>query len=199
MQQWRTICVAIGGVVAAGFMDEGRVIIGSHSGTGVFDVHTGERAERMHDEHYSWYQVDPPFIRYPSAEGVQLILPPDCGAATWTSRPPMAGPAIGSAQGRCCAPRVSQNSESRTRKSTGHRGSRRGAAPSCMRHHRRSALRAGEHEHACAMRQMSRRREEAMITTGDLPICLMAMAAAIRLPTRVTKIWGPPRSQHSVS
>jgi hypothetical protein len=73
MQQWRTICVAIGGVVAAGFMDEDRVIIGSHSGTGVFDVHTGERAERMHDEHYTWYQAAPPFIRYPSAEGVQLI------------------------------------------------------------------------------------------------------------------------------
>jgi hypothetical protein len=40
---------------------------------GVFDVHTGERIERTHDEDYNWYQGDPPFIRYPFAEGVRLI------------------------------------------------------------------------------------------------------------------------------
>jgi hypothetical protein len=34
MQQWRTISMAIGGVVAVGFMDEDRVIVGSHSGYG---------------------------------------------------------------------------------------------------------------------------------------------------------------------
>ena len=73
MQQWRAIPVAIGGLVAVGFMDEDRVIVGSHSGVGVFDVHTGERIERTHDEDYNWYQGDPPFIRYPSAEGVRLI------------------------------------------------------------------------------------------------------------------------------
>ena len=65
MQQWRAIPVAAGGVVAAGFLDEDRVIVGSHSGTGVFDVHTGERAERTYDEGHDWYQGDPPFIRYP--------------------------------------------------------------------------------------------------------------------------------------
>jgi hypothetical protein len=32
VQQWRAIPVAIGGVVAVGFMDEDRVIVGSHSG-----------------------------------------------------------------------------------------------------------------------------------------------------------------------
>lgn len=73
MQQWRTIPVAIGGVVAVGFLDEDRVIVGSHSGVGVFDVRTGERLERRYDEGYTWYQGDPPFIRYPSAEGVRLI------------------------------------------------------------------------------------------------------------------------------
>jgi len=26
-----------------------------------------------HEEAYNWYQGDPPFIRYPSAEGVRLI------------------------------------------------------------------------------------------------------------------------------
>ncbi|HEY2076461.1 MAG TPA: hypothetical protein VGH53_08995 [Streptosporangiaceae bacterium] len=44
MQQWRAIPVAIGGVAAVGFMDEDRVIVGSHSGVGVFDVHTGEES-----------------------------------------------------------------------------------------------------------------------------------------------------------
>jgi hypothetical protein len=73
MQQWRAISIAIGGVVAVGFIDEDRGIVGSHSGIGGFDVHTGERVERTHDEDYNWYQGDPPFIRYPTAEGVRLI------------------------------------------------------------------------------------------------------------------------------
>lgn len=73
MQQWRAMSIAIGGVVAVGFIDEDRVIVGSHSGIGVFNVHTGERVERTHDEEYNWYQGDPPFIRYPSAEGMRLI------------------------------------------------------------------------------------------------------------------------------
>jgi hypothetical protein len=70
---WHAIPVAIGGVVAVGYMDEDRVVVGSHSGVGVLDVRTGERNERTHDEEYSWYQGDPPFIRYPSTEGVRLI------------------------------------------------------------------------------------------------------------------------------
>jgi hypothetical protein len=73
MQQWRVVPVSIGGVVAVGFLDEDRIIVGSHSGVGVFDAHTGERVERTHDEGYNWYQGDPPFIRYPSAQGVRLI------------------------------------------------------------------------------------------------------------------------------
>jgi hypothetical protein len=71
--QWRAIPVAIGGVLALGFMDEDRAIVGSHTGVGVFDVRTGERIERTYDNDYAWYQSDPPFIKYPSAEGVRLI------------------------------------------------------------------------------------------------------------------------------
>jgi hypothetical protein len=85
--------VAIGGVVAVGFLDEDRVIVGSHSGTGVFYVHTGERIERTCDEGYDWYQGDPPFIRYLSARGVRLIRAaglwggdlPQSTADGWTS------------------------------------------------------------------------------------------------------------------
>lgn len=73
MQQWQVIPVTIGGVVAVGFLDEERLLVGSHSGVGVFDVHSGEKGERTHDEHYNWYQGDPPWIRYPSQEGVRLV------------------------------------------------------------------------------------------------------------------------------
>jgi hypothetical protein len=59
--------------VAVGFIDEDRVVVGSHSGVGVFDVHTGEGIERTHDDDYNWYQDDPPFIRYASPKGVRLI------------------------------------------------------------------------------------------------------------------------------
>jgi hypothetical protein len=61
-------------VVAVGFLDEDRVMVGSHSGIGVFDVGTGQRVERTFGENYSWYQSEPPFIKYPSADGVRLIL-----------------------------------------------------------------------------------------------------------------------------
>lgn len=73
VQQWRAISVAVGGVVAVGFLGEELVIIGSHSGTGVFDARTGKRTERTCDSDYSWYQSDPPLIRYPSAEGMRLV------------------------------------------------------------------------------------------------------------------------------
>ena len=73
MQHWQAIPAAVGGVVAVGFLDEDRIIVGSHSGVGVFDVHTGARIERTYDENYNWYQGGPPYIRRPSAQGVRLI------------------------------------------------------------------------------------------------------------------------------
>ena len=65
--------VMIGGLVAAGFLDSGRVVVGSHSGLGVFDVRTGERLERIASDNYAWHCDDPPSIRYPSASGVRLV------------------------------------------------------------------------------------------------------------------------------
>jgi hypothetical protein len=82
MQPWRAIPVAIGGVVAVGFLDEDRVIVGSHSGVGVFDVHTGERIERTHDEDYNWYQGDPLSSDIRQLKGCGLFVPPDYRAAT---------------------------------------------------------------------------------------------------------------------
>jgi hypothetical protein len=73
MQHWQTIPVAIGGVVAVGFLDENRIIVGSHSRVAVFDVHTGARIERTYDENYHRYQGDPPSIRRHSGDGMRLI------------------------------------------------------------------------------------------------------------------------------
>jgi hypothetical protein len=69
--------VAIGGVVAVGFMDENRVIVGSHSGLGVFDVHTGERIEWTHGEDYNWYQGDRPL------SGIRPTTPRDYAVVCW--------------------------------------------------------------------------------------------------------------------
>lgn len=99
MQRWTAISVVVGGVVAVGFLDEDRVIVGSHSGTGVFDIHTGERTERTYDEGYDWYQSDPPSIRYPTAAGMRLIRAaglwggnlPQSTTDSWTSRRDGAG------------------------------------------------------------------------------------------------------------
>jgi hypothetical protein len=73
MRQWQVIPVAVGGVVAVGFMDGQRIVVGSHSSLGVFEIQSGQRVERTCDEQYAWYQGDPPWIRYPDPEGVQLI------------------------------------------------------------------------------------------------------------------------------
>jgi hypothetical protein len=94
MQRWFAIPVAVGGVVAVGFLDEDRVVVGSHSGVGVFDVRTGERIERTYDQGYNWYQADPPSIRRSSAQGVSLIRAaglwggdlPQSTTDGWTSR-----------------------------------------------------------------------------------------------------------------
>jgi hypothetical protein len=45
MDSWSdVISIAVGGLVAMGFLDEQRLIIGSHSGAGVFDATSGRAA-----------------------------------------------------------------------------------------------------------------------------------------------------------
>jgi hypothetical protein len=69
------IPLGVGGVLAVGFLDTLRLIVGSHSGLGVFDARTGALLERIHDEDgdYGWHQDDPPSIRYPGPEGTVLV------------------------------------------------------------------------------------------------------------------------------
>lgn len=73
MQRWRVTSAAVGGVAAVGFLDEERLIAGSHSGVGVFLIRSGERCERIYDDRYGWYNAAPPSIRYPVPGGVRLI------------------------------------------------------------------------------------------------------------------------------
>jgi hypothetical protein len=86
VQAWGpVVSIAVGGLVAVGFLDEERVIVGSHSGVGVFDASTGTRLERMPADDYSWYQGDPPFIRRPGPAGCSSFQPKGCGVASWTA------------------------------------------------------------------------------------------------------------------
>jgi hypothetical protein len=76
MRMWeKRATVAIGGVVAVAFVDDTRVAVGSHSGLGVFDVGTGSTVERVPDVNgdYSWYQADPPAVRYETSGGITLL------------------------------------------------------------------------------------------------------------------------------
>lgn len=66
----RVASIAIGGICAAGFVDDSRVAIGSHSGLGTFDARTGRRLLRAPDEDYGWYRDQPPTILVPSLDGV---------------------------------------------------------------------------------------------------------------------------------
>lgn len=68
-----TVTVAVGGLVAMGFLDEDRVIVGSHDGTGVFSAVTGERLERERIEDYGWYQGDPAWIRRTESGETRLV------------------------------------------------------------------------------------------------------------------------------
>ena len=72
MTPWGTIrAIPIGGLVAVGFLDESRVMVGSHSGLGVFDVETGTLLDRVGDScgDYDWFQESPPTARYSDAHG----------------------------------------------------------------------------------------------------------------------------------
>ena len=81
------IPVAIGGVVAVGFVDEERLIAGSHGGVGystftvakesserMTSATTGTRATHLRSG------INPP-------KECALFVPPGCGAASWTRRP----------------------------------------------------------------------------------------------------------------
>ena len=76
MGQWGSIRpIAVGGLVAVGFLDEHRVIVGTHSGLGVFDAGDGTRLDRVEDlgGDYTWFRDSPPMAVYADDEGEHLV------------------------------------------------------------------------------------------------------------------------------
>lgn len=67
--------VAIGGLVAVGFVDEGRVIVGSHSGLGIIDASSGTLIERISvvARSYGWFSETPPSAIWQDVEGVHTV------------------------------------------------------------------------------------------------------------------------------
>lgn len=62
--------VAVGGLVAVGFLDEARVIVGSHSGIAVVDAMSAEKLGRIVDLDgtYPWFTQVPPSAMWPAGE-----------------------------------------------------------------------------------------------------------------------------------
>jgi hypothetical protein len=76
MAQWGPIRpIPVGGLVAVGFLDEHRIVIGSHSGLGVFDARDGTRLDRVEDPDggYNWLRESPPRAAYTDGEGEHLV------------------------------------------------------------------------------------------------------------------------------
>ncbi len=76
MAAWGSVrAIRVGGIVAVGFLDEQRVIVGSHDGLGVVDAATGALLDRVADPHgdYAWLREDAPAMRYSDQAGHQDI------------------------------------------------------------------------------------------------------------------------------
>jgi hypothetical protein len=65
----------VGGLAAVGFLDERRIVVGSHSGLGVFDPTDGTRLDRLEDPHgdYVWLRESPPMAAYTDGAGEHLV------------------------------------------------------------------------------------------------------------------------------
>ncbi len=61
--------------MAVGFLDEHRIVVGSHSGLGVFDAGDGARLDRVEDPDgdYNWFRESPPMAAYSDGEGEHLV------------------------------------------------------------------------------------------------------------------------------
>lgn len=58
-----------------GIPDERRVVVGSHSGVGVFDTTTGERIARVDDNDYAWLDEQRSTIRVLTDDGAAEVIP----------------------------------------------------------------------------------------------------------------------------
>src|SRR3954468_7538085 len=72
MMQWGSVrSLGVGGLVAVGFLDARRVVVGSHSGLGIVEAGTGVVLDRIADPDgiYGWYRESPPAAVYVDSEG----------------------------------------------------------------------------------------------------------------------------------
>src|SRR4051812_11689368 len=87
MMQWGSIrSLGVGGLVAVGFLDERRVVVGSHSGLGIVEAGTGVVLDRIADPDgmYGWYRESPPAAVYVDSEGEHRVPV----ASFWGRSPP---------------------------------------------------------------------------------------------------------------
>jgi hypothetical protein len=76
MAGWKPIrSIAVGGLVAVGFLDEHRIVVGSHSGLGIFDADSGARLDRVEDPDgkYAWFRESPPTAVLTDGDGAHLV------------------------------------------------------------------------------------------------------------------------------
>ena len=71
----RIIWTAVGGVLAVGLPDEVLVVVGSHAGVGIFDATKADRAIRLHDNDYRWFDEERMAILIPDGRGGQEVVP----------------------------------------------------------------------------------------------------------------------------
>ncbi|HMT90696.1 MAG TPA: hypothetical protein PKC73_13780, partial [Dermatophilaceae bacterium] len=66
--------LTVGGVLAVGLPDEVRVVVGSHAGVGIVDVTKADRAIRLHDNDYRWFDEERMAILIPDGRGGQEVV-----------------------------------------------------------------------------------------------------------------------------
>lgn len=67
---WQRVAwTGIGGTLAVAVPDEMRVVVGSHSGVGVFSSETGQRTLQLNDNDYAWFDQSRLAILLPDPDG----------------------------------------------------------------------------------------------------------------------------------
>jgi hypothetical protein len=110
MAHWEPIRpISVGGLVAVGFLDEYRIVIGSHSGLGVLDARDGTLLARVEDPDgdYNWLRGSPPMGAYTDGEGEHLVEVagvwggslPETTDDGWTCGPATAGAVLSGPDG----------------------------------------------------------------------------------------------------
>lgn len=76
MANWGPVrSIAVGGLVAVGFLDEERVFVGSHSGVAILHADSGRRIGRAveTDGSYGWFTESPPSGTWAEEDGAHTV------------------------------------------------------------------------------------------------------------------------------